>query len=97
MTTTGLFSRLIPLALIAAACAVMLVPAHAGDLIDHHQHLISPQALSVFSPGQPITAAILIAHMDAAGIDRAVLESVTYTLTRPAFPSRACGSKMAHC
>src|SRR5438270_11889877 len=68
---------------ILTAWAVMLAPAQAANLIDHHQHLISPQALSVFSAPKPITAADLIAEMDAAGVDRAVVLSDAYGFSNP--------------
>jgi len=56
---------------ILPAWAIVVAPAQAANLIDHHQHLMSPQALSVFSAPKAITAADLIGEMDAAGIDRA--------------------------
>jgi predicted TIM-barrel fold metal-dependent hydrolase len=58
--------------------AVVWAPVQAANFIDHHQHLISPQALSVFSAPNAITAADLIAKMDTAGIDRAVVLSAAY-------------------
>jgi hypothetical protein len=33
---------------IFATWPIALAPAEAASLIDHHQHLMSPQALSVF-------------------------------------------------
>jgi hypothetical protein len=45
---------------ILPAWAIVVVPAQAANLIDHHQHLMSPQALSVFSAPRPIAAADLI-------------------------------------
>jgi predicted TIM-barrel fold metal-dependent hydrolase len=68
---------------IVAAFAIVLGPARAASLIDHHQHLMSPQALSVFSAPKPIAAADLIAEMDAAGIDRAVVLSAAYGFSNP--------------
>jgi len=68
---------------IFGACAMMMAPAQGAKLIDHHQHLMSPQALSVFSAPKAITAADLIAHMDAAGIDRAVVLSDAYGFSNP--------------
>ena len=61
----------------------MLATAQAADLVDHHQHLASPQALSVFSFPKAITAADLIAQMNAAGIDRAVVLSDAYGFSNP--------------
>src|SRR3982074_3783344 len=68
---------------ILPAWTMALAPAQAANLIDHHQHLISPQALSVFSAPKAITAADLIAEMDAAGIDRAIVLSVAYGFSNP--------------
>lgn len=68
---------------ILATWAIALAPAEAGSLIDHHQHLMSPQTLSVFSAHKAITAADLIAEMDAAGIDRAVVLSAAYGFSNP--------------
>jgi predicted TIM-barrel fold metal-dependent hydrolase len=63
--------------------AMVLASAQAANLIDHHQHLMSPQALSVFSAPKAITAADLITEMDAAGIDRAVALSAAYGFSNP--------------
>jgi predicted TIM-barrel fold metal-dependent hydrolase len=68
---------------ILPAWAIVVAPAQAANLIDHHQHLMSPQALSVFSAPKAITAADLIAEMDAAGIDRAVVLSAAYGFSNP--------------
>src|SRR5579862_3413660 len=68
---------------ILPAWAIVLAPAQAANLIDHHQHLMSPQALSVFSAPKAITAADLIAEMDAADIDRAVVLSAAYGFSNP--------------
>jgi hypothetical protein len=56
----------VPLA-IFVCCAMVLAPTRAADLVDHHQHLISPQALSVFSPSRAITAADLICTFGCRG------------------------------
>lgn len=68
---------------ILSAWVIVLAPAQAANLIDHHQHLMSPQALSVFSAPKAITAADLIAEMDAAGIERAVVLSAAYGFSNP--------------
>ena len=67
---------------ILTVCATVLALPVAG-LIDHHQHLFSPRALSVFSAPGAVTAADLIAQMDAAGIDRAVVLSTAYGFSNP--------------
>jgi hypothetical protein len=81
---------------ILPAWAIVLAPAQAANLIDHHQHLMSPQALSVFSAPKAITAADLIAEMDTAGIDRAVVLSAAATGPAPpgAAPQRARSHRM---
>ena len=68
---------------ILPAWAIVLAPAQAANIIDHHQHLFSPQVLSVFSAPKAITAADLIAQMDAAGVDRAVVLSTAYEFSNP--------------
>src|SRR3954468_24711688 len=73
----------VPLAALMARASINLAPAQNARLTDHHQHLMSPQALSVFSSPKPITAADLIAQMDAAGIDRAVVLSAAYGFSNP--------------
>src|SRR5215831_6525601 len=83
LPTAGLAGRTGLLAVLATNWAIGLTSAQAGNLIDHHQHLISPQALCVFSPPKAITAADLIAQMDAAGIDRAVVLSDAYGFSNP--------------
>jgi predicted TIM-barrel fold metal-dependent hydrolase len=60
----------------------------AAPLADHHQHLISPALAAALAPaagGLPaITAADVIALLEAAGIRRALLLSVAYMLGSPA-------------
>jgi len=50
--------------------------------VDHHQHLFSP-ATATLAGIDPIGAAALIAHLDAAGIERAVVLSVAYMFGSP--------------
>jgi predicted TIM-barrel fold metal-dependent hydrolase len=55
-----------------------------AQIIDYHQHLYSPQAGARSSPGpKGIDADYLIAHLDAAGISRAVVLSVAYSFSNP--------------
>ena len=71
ITTFGVFS---PLALLA-------------EIIDYHQHLFSPEAGARSSPGpRGIDADTLIAQLDAAGIQRAVVLSVAYSFSNPNKP-----------
>jgi uncharacterized protein len=55
----------------------------AWQITDHHQHLFSPDAARHASIGDHINAKDLIAHLDAAGISRAVVLSVAYTFANP--------------
>ena len=68
---------------VLAAYAIAPGAAVAASLTDHHQHLFSPEALSVFSAPRPVTGENLIAEMDAAGIDRAVILSTAYGFSNP--------------
>jgi predicted TIM-barrel fold metal-dependent hydrolase len=49
---------------------------------DYHQHLFSPE-MAAFQKIQPVTAQAVIALLDAAGINRAVLLSTAYAYGRP--------------
>src|ERR1700684_593377 len=59
-----------------------------AGVIDYHQHLYSPEAGARSTPGpQGIDARFLIAQLDAAGINRAVVLSVAYSFSNPNKPS----------
>src|SRR5688500_12681762 len=73
---------------VASAIALLLAaPAHAVPAADHHQHLFSPALAELSSSPErkfePLTAKDLIAHLDAAGIKRAVVLSTAYMWGRP--------------
>src|SRR5688500_10753231 len=73
---------------IFAFAVVSIVLARPGaaqevPLADHHQHLFSPAVVAAGETMQPITADNLIAHLDAAGIRRAVVLSLGYILGVP--------------
>jgi predicted TIM-barrel fold metal-dependent hydrolase len=54
----------------------------ASDLVDYHQHLYSPEAGAITSAGpNGIRARDLIAGLDAAGIQQAVVLSVAYVFS----------------
>lgn len=74
--------------LICPTLAVLLpLSVAASDIIDYHQHLYSPQAGAITSAGpKGITATDLIAALDAAGIQRAVVLSVAYVFSNPNRP-----------
>ena len=54
----------------------------APPAADHHQHVFSPP-MAEFQKIKPITAANVIADLDAAGIGKAVLLSTAYSYGRP--------------
>lgn len=71
---------------VLAAWAVSSAQAPSPVAVDHHQHLFSP-AVAAVSPGlQPVTAADLVALLDAAGIRRAVVFSQAYQFGNPNRP-----------
>ena len=58
-----------------------------AEIIDYHQHLYSPEAGVRSSPGpKGIDANDLIAQLDTAGIQRAVVLSVAYSFSNPNKP-----------
>jgi hypothetical protein len=58
------------------------VNSEISPAVDHHQHLFGPAtAALILAP--PIDAADLIAHLDAAGIQRAVVLSAAYSWRKP--------------
>jgi predicted TIM-barrel fold metal-dependent hydrolase len=60
-------------------------PASSQPIADHHQHLFSP-TVSKLTGLKPITAAELVALLDAAGIKRAVVLSLGYQFGNPNKP-----------
>ena len=61
-----------------------LVLSAAAQPVDHHQHIFSPTAAAHAKLAtKQITAADLIRHLDNAGIRRAVVLSVAYSLANP--------------
>ena len=59
----------------------------SAGIIDYHQHLYSAEAGARSSPGpKGIDADFLIAQLDAAGIQRAVVLSVAYSFSNPNKP-----------
>jgi predicted TIM-barrel fold metal-dependent hydrolase len=79
------------LTVIAALTTFVGAPALAQDAprIDHHQHLFGPAVAALLSPPppaapvSPITARDVIAHLDRAGIERAVVLSTAYIFEQP--------------
>jgi predicted TIM-barrel fold metal-dependent hydrolase len=69
--------------------SLALLPAYPApaQIIDHHQHLYSPKAGARSSPGSKgIRVTDLIAGLDAAGIQRALVLSVAYSFANPNKP-----------
>jgi predicted TIM-barrel fold metal-dependent hydrolase len=66
----------------------MLAPISSfAGIIDYHQHLYSSEAGARSSPGpKGIDARFLVAQLDAAGIERAVVFSVAYSFSNPNKP-----------
>jgi predicted TIM-barrel fold metal-dependent hydrolase len=81
--------------LMLAVAATLLAgkPSHGAEIVpaaDHHQHLFGPGIVELLSTPEralsPLTAKDLIAHLDAAGIRRAVILSAAYMYGRPDRP-----------
>src|SRR5262245_53922053 len=81
--------RGVPTLLIVAVVLSIPVsaPAELVPLVDHHQHLFSPQVARLLRPDSSwggISARDLVALLDSAGIRRAVVLSVAYMWGSPA-------------
>jgi predicted TIM-barrel fold metal-dependent hydrolase len=75
-----------PLSTLAALALLTRLNLFAA-IIDYHQHLYSPEAGARSTPGpHGINAHDLIAQLDAAAIDRAVVLSVAYSFSNPNKP-----------
>src|SRR5687767_12415139 len=79
--------------LVVAATLFAGRPSHGAEVApaaDHHQHLFSPGIVALLSTPErkfePLTAKDLIAHLDKAGIRRAVILSAAYMYGRPDRP-----------
>ena len=80
------------LRVVAVSAAVLVATsAPAADVVpaaDHHQHLFSPGIVQLLGTPErafsPLTAKDLIAHLDGAGIRRAVVLSAAYMYGSPA-------------
>ena len=72
---------------LAVAAVILVILSSAAEITDHHQHLYSPEAAANSLQDQKgISASDLIAHLDAAGIRRAVVLSVAYSFANPNKP-----------
>ena len=79
-----------PLNLLAIVAVLLAGPAEVVPAVDHHQHLFGPGIAELLSTPEralsPLTAKDLVAHLDAAGIRRAVVLSTAYMFGRPDRP-----------
>ncbi len=57
--------------------------AQSQPLVDYHQHLFSPAIVKLSPKVEPVSAADLVALLDAAGIRRALVLSVAYQFGNP--------------
>jgi len=68
----------------------VLLPAVTGAQMrpstDYHEHLLSPAVAQIIGQPRPFVASDLIAEMDAAGIQRAVVLSLAYQFGNPNRP-----------
>jgi predicted TIM-barrel fold metal-dependent hydrolase len=63
-------------------------PRGLTPLVDHHQHLFSPETIGLARATiEPLDAADLIAYLDAAGIARAAVLSTAYQFGNPNRPT----------
>lgn len=64
----------------------MLAKAQDSLSVDHHEHLLSPALVGTLGQQKPFVASDLIAELDQAGIQRAVLLSLAYQFGNPNRP-----------
>ena len=73
---------------IATTLGMLIALKSVAEVIDYHQHLYSPAAGARSSPGpNGIDARDLIAQLDAAEIQRAIVLSVAYSFSNPNKPA----------
>jgi predicted TIM-barrel fold metal-dependent hydrolase len=68
---------------------LLLASLHAQSppLVDHHQHLFSPATVKLSSGAEALSAADLVAVLDASGIRQAVVLSLAYQFGNPNKPA----------
>jgi uncharacterized protein len=77
----------LPFYLALAALSLSSAQRPPRPLVDHHQHLFSPAATALASGIALVSAADLVALLDAAGIDRALVLSLAYQFANPNKPA----------
>lgn len=77
--------------LVIAGCMPSVRSKVSGDvrppLVDHHQHLVSPALAEVWKLPEPALAEGVVAQLDAAGIQRALVLSLAYAWGSPRLPA----------
>jgi len=59
------------------------VRGQSAVAVDHHQHLFSPATAALSPTGRIVTASDLVARLDEAAIDRAIVFSLAYQFSPP--------------
>lgn len=87
-TIIRLIVKLRLIKMLASILLTSVTPAQVPPTADHHQHVFSPVIVKLLTTGsggpQSLTAQDVIALLDTAGIQRAVLLSVAYMYGSPA-------------
>lgn len=81
----------VSVSLLAAACATRSTTTIPAPRVDHHQHLFSP-AVAQLTSLSTISADQLVALLDSAGVEQAVVLSMAYTwgsASRPPVPNES--------
>jgi predicted TIM-barrel fold metal-dependent hydrolase len=73
----------ISLVIVAWVLFICSQPCVGQPLVDHHQHLFSPETTKLVKGLDPIAASDLIALLDKAGIRRALVLSIAYQFRNP--------------
>lgn len=94
-------------ALVIGSALVLPSPAQTqprdgavNPVVDHHQHLFSPELVALMTTTPPIsaakprTAADVVAQLDAAGIGRAVVLSTAYIFEQPSRKAERAEEKL---
>jgi len=72
--------------LVIAGCMQAVQDDVRPPRVDHHQHLLSPALTIAWKQPEPVNAERLIAQLDAAGIQRALVLSLAYAWGSPGLP-----------
>ena len=76
-----------PASIAAIPCLIGCASGQLTPIADHHQHLFSPDLAAVLATGNPsfvsVTARDVIANLDSAGIQKAILLGTAYLYGSP--------------